>query len=211
MRILLLGSTGRIGSLARVAAISAGHDVVSILRSDRVSDAHEGIFVVKGDASDPATLDRVLTGVEAVVAAMGPRSNSETDRQALENTMRTVVGSMQRSSVMRLVALSGAAVNVPGDRKPLADRVMSRIVRRAARHVVAAKQAEFEIFSATDLDWTALRPPLVTEGSPTGYVLSPDLRAGAHITRGDVAQALVDQLEDRTYLRAAPFVLPATG
>ena len=208
MRILLLGSTGRIGSRVQRAALEAGHEVVALVRADHAAEDHERLSVVAGDLQDAATLDGLLARSDAVIATMGPRSNTPAEQRALEDAMATLVEAMQRSSVSRLVALSGAAVDAPGDRKPFADRVMSRIVRRAARHIVGAKQGEFETFSGTRLEWTALRPPLVTDGSPRGYRLSGRLRPGARVSRADVAQALVDQVEDRSFIRAAPFVLP---
>lgn len=123
--------------------------------------------------------------------------------------MHYLVAAMVGGRVPRLVALSGAGVDVPGDRKPVLDRIMSGVVRRFARHIVGAKQREFEIFAASELEWTALRPPLVTDGSARGYRLDLSLQPGARVTRADVAQALVDQLVDRAFIRTAPFVLPA--
>lgn len=119
------------------------------------------------------------------------------------------VAAMDAYGVRRLVALSGAAVDVPGDRKPLVDRLASSVVRRLARHVVAAKQREYLALASSSLDWTALRPPLVGDGGTKGYRLDLRLQPGARVTRADVAQALVDQLTDRQFLGAAPFVLPA--
>lgn len=144
-----------------------------------------------------------------MVAALGPRSNTLADELALEDGMRTLVAAMSGEGVGRLVALSGAAVDVPGDHKPFIDRAASKVVRRLARHVVGAKQREFDVFAASTLERTALRPPLVTDGPEKGYRLDLELTPGARVTRTDVARALVDQLEDRTYVHAAPFVLPA--
>ena len=73
---------------------------------------------------------------------------------------------------------------------------------------MGAKQREYEVFSATGLDWTAMCPPLVVDGPPMGYQLSEQLKFGARVSRTDVADALVDQLTDGLFLRAAPFVLP---
>ena len=78
------------------------------------------------------------------------------DELVLEVGMRNVTAAMEAAGVDRLIALSGAAVDLPGDRKPLLDRLASVLVRPFARHVVSAKQREYEIFSAAGLDWTAL-------------------------------------------------------
>ena len=209
MRVLVLGSTGRIGSLALDGALSHGHEATVLVRDGSQVDQRNGLTVVVGDVRDELAIGTALRDVDAVIAALGPRSNTSAEEDGLALGMQNVVAAMVGGGIPRLVALSGAGVDVPGDRKPLLDRFMSRVVRQFARHVVGAKEREFEIFAASELEWTALRPPLVTDGSARGYRLDLSLQPGARVTRADVAQALVDQLADRTFIRAAPFVLPA--
>lgn len=207
-RVVILGSTGRIGSLALGAARDEGHEVVALVRR-AVEGADPAVRYVIGSIDDGAAVREALTGVDAVIAAVGPRANTAADAEALEHGMRVLVSAMLELGVARLVALSGAAVDVPGDTKPLLDRLASRIVRRAARHVVGAKQREYEVFAATDLAWTALRPPIVRDGDDAAYRLSDSLKPGARTTRLAVARALVDQVSDDAWIRRAPFVLPS--
>lgn len=209
MRVLVLGSTGRIGSLVLDRTLSQGHEATILVRDAARIVPRDGLLVMVGDVRAKPAISAAARDVDAVIAALGPRSNTPAEEEGLALGMGNLVAAMVGNGIPRLVALSGAAVDVPGDRKPRLDRIMSAVVRRSARHVVGAKQREFEIFSAADLDWTALRPPLVTDGSARGYRLDPSLQPGARVTRADVAQALVDQLLDRDFIRAAPFVLPA--
>ncbi len=210
MRVLILGATGRVGSLALERALAADHAVVAIVRDPGALRAEPGLSVLGGDIANALVVGGAMRGVDAVIAALGPRGNTIENERALEAGMRHVVAAMDDAGVRRLVALSGAAIDVPGDRKPWPDRVASRVVRRMARHVVGAKQREYDVFSAADIDWTALRPPLVTDGPPQGYRLDLRLKAGARVRRADVASALVDQLTDSRFHRGAPFVLPPT-
>ena len=209
MRVLILGSTGRIGTRVLNGALAHGHEVVVLVRDPGRVEPGNRLSVVVGDVRDELAVRAALRDVDAVVAALGPRSNTPAEEEGLALGMHNLVAAMAGGRVPRLVALSGAGVDVPGDRKPVFDRIMSGVVRRFARHIVGAKQREFEIFAASELDWTALRPPLVTDGSRRGYRLDLALQPGARVTRADVAQALVDQLVDRAFIRAAPFVLPA--
>ncbi len=208
MQVTILGATGRIGSLAMMAALARGHDLIVLSRRPPTAPSSERVTTIVGDVADPDALGRAVTGSVAVIAALGPRTNTLGDEVALQVGMRHLVAAMEAQGVTRLIALSGAAVDVPGDAKPVFDRVASRIVRLAARHIVGAKQREFDVFSASALAWTALRPPIVIDGAPRGYRLSERLSPGARVTRTDVAAALVDQLEDDSFVRRAPFVLP---
>ena len=209
MRVLIVGPTGRIGSLAVGRALAAGHEVVALVRDIARLQPQERLTSVVGDVRDPARVGEAAQGADAVIAAVGTTGNTADQEQALELGMRNIVAAMDAAGVRRLIALSGAGVDVPGDRKPAIDRIVSRLVRRFARHVVGAKQREYGIFAASDLEWTALRPPLVTDGEPRGYRLDLRLRPGVRVTRADVGQALVDQLADTSFVRAAPFVLPS--
>jgi putative NADH-flavin reductase len=208
VRVIVLGATGRLGARALATALASGHEVVAYVRRPPDHPLPPGVTVVVGELNDAAALRRIMVGSTAVIAAVGPRSNEQAAADELAEGMRELVGAMEAGGVRRLVALSGAAVDVPGDHKPWLDRVASRAVRLMTRHVVEAKQREFDILSASTLAWTALRPAIVTEGEPRGYRLSEQLRPGARVTRADVAQALVDSLADDTFVRRAPFVLP---
>ena len=210
MRVLILGSTGRIGNLVLGEALRSGHEATVLVRDPGKVEPRTTLTVVPGDVRDELAIGQALRDVDAVIAALGPRSNTPADEESLALGMHNLVSAMVRAGIPRLIALSGAAVDVPGDRKPSLDRIMSRVVRRFARHVVGAKQREFAAFAVSDLEWTALRPPLVTDGPARGYRLDLSLQPGARVTRADVATALVDQLADRAFIRAAPFVLPAS-
>ncbi len=207
MQVTILGATGRIGSLAMTQAVALGHDVVLLSRQPSTAPGIRHASTIVGDVADPDALRRAVTGTAAVIAALGPRTNTLEDELSLELGMRHLVSAMEAHGVARLIALSGAAVDAPGDAKPVIDRVASRIVRLVARHVVGAKQREFDVFSVSGLAWTALRPAIVTDGAPRGYRLSERLSPGARVTRADVAAALVSQLDDVSFVRRAPFVL----
>jgi putative NADH-flavin reductase len=111
--------------------------------------------------------------------------------------MQRTIAAMERHGVRRIINLSGAGITAPQERKPFLDRVATRIVRIATRHVVAAKQAEYDELARSDLEWVAVRPALVTDGPRTGrYAAGPDeLRPGARISRADIAHLMLSEAE----------------
>jgi uncharacterized protein YbjT (DUF2867 family) len=202
---MIFGATGRIGRSAVRHALATGHLVTAF--SGRPVDV-PGVESVVGDIRDERAVHRAMVGADAIIAAVGPRANRPEEERTLESGMRNIVAAAIDHNLRRIVTLSGAGVDVPGDRKPVLDRIATLVVRRAARHVVGAKQREYAILAASGLDWTALRPPLVIDGPARGYRLDLRLRPGVRVTREDVGRALVDQLTEPTFIRAAPFVLP---
>jgi putative NADH-flavin reductase len=177
--------------------MAAGHDVVVLVRDPSRLDVEAGVRVVTGSVNDPAAVDRAVEGADAVISALGPDANEPDQVERLRDGMRQTIRAMRHHGVRRIVNLSGAGITAPGERKPLFDRMATHVVRLFSGHVVAAKQAEYDELAATDLEWIAVRPGIVTDGEASGrYRAGPDeLRAGARISRGDIGHLMLAQAE----------------
>ncbi len=187
MKLAVVGGTGRIGRLAVHQGLADGHVLTLLVRDPQhLGSIGERARVVAGQVSDPAAVRDAVAGADAVISALGPDGNTADQVVALRDGMRILIEAMRDLGVRRIINLSGAAVDAPGDRKPTIDRFASRIVRRVSGHVVAAKQAEFDELVGSDLEWVAVRPPLVTDGPHTGrYLAGLDvLHPGARILPG---------------------------
>ena len=209
MKLSVFGGTGRIGRLIVEQALGSGHDVTVLVRDpQRLGPTAERVRVVAGLVSDPAAVRDAVAGADAVISALGPDGNTADQVVALRDGMRTVIEAMREHGVRRMINLSGAAIDAPGDHKPMIDRFASRIVRLVSGHVVAAKQAEFDELLASGLEWVAVRPPLVTDGPPIGrYLAGLDvLHPGARIARADIADFMLAQAVDPTFAQSAPFI-----
>jgi len=207
VRVLLFGASGGIGSRVRAQARAAGHELVLFARDPaRLEPLDSGERVVAGDIAEPSAVAAAVAGVDAVVSALGPADNTSGQVTLYESFATALVEAMEANGVRRLVAISGAAVTLPGERKALRGRIASAFVRLLVPHVVRAKQREIEIISAADLDWIAPRPPRVIEGGQTdGYRLGDDARA-MRVSQGDLAHFMVSALTDDRHLRQAPFI-----
>lgn len=196
MKVAILGATGRIGRHVLDQALSAGHEVTVLVRSrDRLPTVATGLRIVVGTIADEQALASAIGGSDAVISAIGPQGNRPAEVETLRDGMLRTISAMRETGVRRIVNLSGAGITAPGERKPLVDRMMSRVVRLFARHVVAAKQAEYVTLAASDVEWIAVRPALVNDGPLTGdYFAGPnELRPGARVSRADVAHLLLSE------------------
>jgi putative NADH-flavin reductase len=209
MRLTVLGGTGRIGRLVVEQALAGGHDVTLLVRDPaKVATLGDTVRVVVGQVGDQAALADALGGADGVISALGPDGNRVDQVVALREGMRAVIAAMGQAGVSRIVNLSGAAVDAPGDRKPTLDRIASRVVRLVSGHVVAAKQAEFDELRGSDLEWVAVRPPLVTDGPHTGHYQAGEdvLHPGARIGRADIADFMLAQADHPSFVHRAPFI-----
>jgi putative NADH-flavin reductase len=189
VKVLLLGARGRTGRLVAAELAARSHDVVPFA----------------GDVRDGAALGDAVRGVDTVVSALGPRRG---DRTLHRDVAPLLVDALRENGVRRFVGVSGAGVDVPGDRKSARDRAVSWLVHRLGGDAARDKEVEREVWAAAGLDWTLVRPPRLTDGPATGAVehdahISPRRTT---VARADLAAFLVDVVEQGLYPGQAPFV-----
>jgi putative NADH-flavin reductase len=89
------------------------------------------------------------------------------------------------------------------------------LIRLAAagpiRHEVADHEIKESVVRASALDWTIVRAPLLTNGRRTGqYRAGEDIAARwplPMLSRADVAEFMLRQLDDARFVRQAPSVM----
>jgi uncharacterized protein YbjT (DUF2867 family) len=133
----------------------------------RLGPTADRVRVVVGDSTDATSIDDALRGADAVVPALGP-INREPDLQT--RTAQALIVGMPAAGVPRFIGISGAGIDVPGDRKGIRDKLISALMQRLWGAVVADKAREHSAFAASDLDWTLVRAPRLIDGVATGLV-----------------------------------------
>lgn len=205
MQIVPFGATGRIGSATLQQALSAGHQVAILVWDlDRLQFRHERPRVLEGDARSMPEVLEVAAGARAAISALGPRRNTPEDAHADLQAVRTV---LEATGVRRIVAVLGAAVDAPSDRRGAPDQIADWLVRRFARWIYEAKRQEFDLLRKRGLDRTAVRLPLVVPGPPTRtHEVRLERPPRPRIRTGDLAEFLVREVEEGGYVRQAPIV-----
>jgi len=203
MKIAVLGATGRTGRLVCAELDRRGHEVVAVVRD--AARAPERTTPVVGDVRDGDTLRRAVAGADAVVSALGPVKG---EKHLHATVAPALVAAMDAAEVRRFIGVSGAGVDAPSDRKRTRDRLISKAMSTFGGAMVGDKTAELQVVADSDLEWTLVRPPRLTDGPATG-----DVEHDAHVstrstamTRADLAVFVADVLEQSMYVRQAPFV-----
>jgi putative NADH-flavin reductase len=164
--------------------------------------------MVQGDVADAAAVERALFGQDAVLCALGAATPLKRD-QTLVNGMDNIVRAMERSGPRRLIYLS--FLGVSGGREQLSLLGRHVVAPLILRNVVTDHEAKENIITRSGLDWTIVRPPRLTNGPHTGaYRHGDNVKAASvipMISRADVADFMLLQLDDRAYLRKAPAVM----
>ena len=210
MKLLVLGATGLTGRQLVAQALDLGHEATALVRDPRkLTVEHGQLRVLAGSSTDSAAVDEAAGGQDAVLCALGTRSpTSLVSCDLMRASMRAVVAAMERREVGRLILLSALGVGESARHAPPALRIAFRTL---LRQVGRDKRAGEDHVRASDIDWTVVYPPSLTNGPRTGTYRSGEaleLRGVPKISRADVASFMLSQVADRTYSRRIAIVSP---
>jgi len=204
MKLAMFGGSGFVGAPALALAAERGHDVRALMRSSN-RDTPAGVDVVVGDVLDPEAVARTVAGCEAVVSTLGGWG----DNDSIDLGARNVLAAMRDEGITRIVFMEGFNIPFPGDPRNAGAIFIDTVVRlRSPSHVRSQRRLGLMLQACDDLDWTMVRTPIVRAGDRTGRTEVGTLKMGprSHVTTGDLAEALLDAVEDGRHLRAAPMV-----
>lgn len=199
--IAVLGATGRTGRHVVARARREGAEVVAFVRRSGTLAPESGVREVAWtDVTDGSTLTAALGGVDVVISALGGAEKGPTT--VCTDAMRALVPAMTAAGAPRLIAVSAHGVRESRDRSLYSRAVWSRVGER-----MTDKESMEPVITASDLDWTIVRPPMLTDARATGaYRTGEDLpiRLWHSIGRADLADFLVREATDARYLHRYP-------
>jgi putative NADH-flavin reductase len=219
MRLAIFGPTGGTGRRLVERAIAEGHDVTAFARNpSRVTARHERLHVVVGDAFDPTSVREAVAGNEAVICVLGSRQPSNPlhprrpgDPNGVGSAgSENIVAAMKEYGLRRFVCQTAWGVGESRQAPGIAGAFfMNVLVPPLLRDEYADKEAQEKIVAESDLDWIIVRPMIMTNGPWTNdYRADVDLKPGRrpYISRADVADFLLRQLTDDTFVRQTPAI-----
>ncbi len=208
MKIAVFGATGQAGQLLVKKALADGYDVVAYARNpSKLDQKSEQLTVIQGELNDQASIQKTITGVDAVVSLLGPRGRTRTKPIMLG--MRNIIAAMTNQGIRRLIIVSTASAKDPNDRPDLKFRILVAIVKLLIRPAYEEIVSVADVVRNSDLDWTLVRLSLLSNKPATGktrggFLGSGEVRVG--ITREDMVAFLLNQVGDARYLRQSPVI-----
>ena len=212
MKLTIFAATGGIGRQLLDQATGAGHDVTAVARNPQsLADAAARAVAADLASADPAALQPAVAGADAVLSALGPRTKA--DAGVAARGTEVITEAMRAAGVRRVIVVSAAPIGTiaspgrphpprhdPGDGfiiRYLADPIVKRALR--AHYADLARMEDVLRDSDSDLDWTIVRPPRLTDKPVTGRyrtAYGQNLRRGVFVSRADVAHYMLSVLDN---------------
>lgn len=205
MKLVIFGATGSVGRQVVEQALAEGHLVTAFARNpDKLAIEHPNLKFVRGNVLDLAAVEQAVRDQDAVVCTLG-------SGQKLTGTIRSqgtqqIVRAMQRAGIRRFICQTTlGAGDSWGSLNFYWKYVMFGLL---LRNVFADHERQEQNVRQSDLDWTIVRPGAFIEGDRTGQYRhgfpGTDRTSKLKISRADVADFILKQLRDRSYLYQAP-------
>ena len=208
MNLLVMGATGFTGKELLVQALDQGHSVTALVRSpEKLDIENERLDIRVGSVTDPAAVQQALEDQDGVLSCLGARGlRALLGTDLITKSMQAIVPAMERSSIRRLIFMSALGVGGSAREAPAVLRV---VMGTALRRIAKDKAAGEDQLRRSNLDWTLVYPPSLTNGPRTmDYRVGEDLhvKATGKISRADVADFMLRQLNDATYIRTQAII-----
>ena len=209
MRVSIVGASKGIGLETTRQALEAGHNVRALARSaNAIAVSNPSLEKKRGDALKAEDVEAALVGVDVVIQTLGVGlGDLFRPVNLFSDATRVLIAAMRSQGVKRLTCVTGFGA---GD-----SRASISCLQRLPFQIVLGrayddKSLQEKLIKEGELDYTIARLGVLTSGPRTGcyrVLVEPSQWRNGIISRADVAEFLVRQIGDQTYIRRAPVLI----
>ncbi|TPX49658.1 hypothetical protein SeMB42_g02525 [Synchytrium endobioticum] len=203
----LFGATGATG--LHILKQSLQHDKLTILArtpsklATFIRDS-PNVSVIQGDTRNPHDVDKVVaSGIDGVINCVGGGTAMffGGEKDICQVTNKHIVQSMQTHGVSRLVTISGIGVGSGAEFMPWYMTLGRMAVQPLMHHIMDDKEKVEALVTKSGLDYTIVRPPVLTNGPLCGrYRAGVDV-VGLSVARADLAHFMLRVFRDEEYAK----------
>jgi len=204
MKVLVFGAAGKTGGLVVEHALAKGYEVTVLVR-DVSRFTMPGVQVLVGDATRLDDVRQAVRGQDGVIDAIG--GSTPYKKTLLERTsVRNMIEAMRAEGVSRLIVVSMMGLGESRGQAPFWYKHL--LMPTFLRGSTEDKTLMEEEVGRSGLEYVIARPPILKDDPATGSVTVLGSGAIGHtITRADLAEFLVQQLESDQHLGQAVTVV----
>jgi putative NADH-flavin reductase len=205
LHILIIGATGGTGRQLVRQGLELGHQVTAFVRAPaKLKIEHPNLRVVKGNVLDYASVESAMRGQNAVVCALGHKRWFYPNKILSDGT-HNILRAMKTCDLPRLVCESSLGIGNSVGRLGLLYTFF--VIPLILPFIFWDKVRQEKLIAESGVDWVIVRPAVLRNGAARGsYRHGPTLGNFVwtnRISRADVADFMLKQLIDDTYLGTA--------
>jgi putative NADH-flavin reductase len=209
MKILIIGGTGGTGKKLIEQALEQGHSITALVRSpEKIKISHENLNILKGNVLNFEDVDNAVAGQDAVLSSLGHKRFLIKTNILSEGT-KNIIRAMEKHDVKRFICITSLGINDSRFRMGLYYTLF--VIPFILFFYFRDKAKQENLIRESGLDWTIVRPGQLTNGRKReNYQHGENL--GSYfltrmISRASVADFMLKQLSDKTYVRRTPGVV----
>jgi putative NADH-flavin reductase len=207
MKIVIFGAAGATGRILVERALAHGYEVTAFDRNTAALKVeHPKLTLVQGDIFNPSQVEEAIAGQDIVVSVLGVRPGVTIP--VCSKGTEHIIAAMQKQGVKRFICQSAFAVAaLDGEWREIPWMVPILPFFPKVKAMFEDKVIQEQEIRQSNLDWIIVRPATLTDGPRTGeYKVGDPLSMGprAKISRADVADFLLKQVSNDTYVHQVP-------
>ncbi len=208
IKIAIIGCTGKSGKYLVKELLNEGFYLKLLLRNPKDFKTESPLIkIIEGDVRNYSSVKLLLQDCDAIISTLGqPKGESPIFSQATKN----VIKAMGEYGIKRYVLITGLNVDTPFDEKSTKTKFSTDWMKTNYPETTTDKQLEYSLLTESTIQWTLVRLPLIEQTAKRGELLvSLTDCPGDKISATDLANFLIRQLTDDSYLNKSPFIATA--
>lgn len=204
-KIAIIGGTGKSGKYLVQNLLDKNYPIKLLLRNpENFILKNPLIQIVKGDARDYESIDNLIKDCSVVISTLGQPKGEES---IFGDASKKIIKAMDFYGIKRYIVTTGLNVDTPFDHKNEKVKMATDWMYQNYPKTTADKQKEYELLVKSDLDWTLVRLPMINL-TPESFPTETNLEdcKGENISATDLAEFLVSQIDDETFIGESPFL-----
>jgi putative NADH-flavin reductase len=203
--IIVFGASGPTGREFVKQAIEEGHKLTLIVRDPTSFNLnHPKIKVIKGDVLESPSFENEIMGKDAVISCLGSGGKTKPTiiySKGIEN----IISAMEAYRVKRLICISAMGLTI-NDKMSLLGKILTKFVaQKIYKEPYIDMRLMENILEKTNLDWTIVRPPMLTNKSKKGIYkvgINEHISRPLRISRADLANYMLNSIDDAKTFKA---------
>jgi len=206
LKIAVIGGTGKSGRYLVQELIRKGYHLKALVRNpENFKVESDLVEVVYGDVRNYEIVKSLIKKCDLVLSALGgsPLSEPTVFSQATKN----ILAAMTEFDIKRYIVVAGLNVDTPFDKKSPKTKFATDWMYTNYPKSTLDRQREYDLLVESELDWTLVRLPMIeltSEQKETSTSLEDCL--GDNISATDLANFLIEQIDDKSFVGKAPFL-----